>query len=328
MFTRRLFQVAAVMALAAAVPGTARSQDAFDRAKSLYLEAAYEDALALLEPSGPSSTADVHLYRALCLLALGRAGEADAAIARSIEADPLATAARQDVSPRVAALLADARRRMLPDIARRRVADGRVAYQQGDRLSATQRFEAAVVLLDDPTLVSQTELTDLRTLASGFLDLIRAQAAPPAPPPTAPAAASAATSAPAAAPAATSAPVAAPAATSAPAAAAVSATPPPASGTPPSNSNIVVSRPVALTQTLPPWRPPDLAWSRRELRGSMLLNIDARGQVTSAQMEQSVYPAYDRLLLEAARSWRYQPAMRDGQPTTAELLVPILLRPE
>ena len=60
----------------------------------------------------------------------------------------------------------------------------------------------------------------------------------------------------------------------------------------------------------------------------MLLNIDATGQVTSAQMEQSVYPSYDRLLLEAARSWRYQPAMRDGQPTTAQLLVPILLRPE
>ena len=308
MFTRRLFQVAAVMALAAAVPGTARSQDAFDRAKSLYLEAAYEDALALLEPTGPSSTADVHLYRALCLLALGRAGEADAAIARSIEVDPLATAARKDVSPRVAALLADARRRMLPDIARRRVADGRLAFQQGDRLGATERFEAAVVLLDDPTLATQTELMDLRTLASGFLDLIRAQGAPPAAPPAAP-----------------SAP---PAAPSAPAAAAAAASPPAASGTPPSNPNIVVTRPVALNQTLPPWRPPDLASSRRELRGSLLLNISATGQVTSAQMEQSVFPAYDRLLLEAARSWRYQPAMRDGQPTTAELLVPIILRPE
>jgi TonB family protein len=316
MFTRRLFQVAAVMALAAAVPGTARSQDAFDRAKSLYLEAAYEDALALLEPTGPSSTADVHLYRALCLLALGRAGEADAAIARSIEVDPLATAARKDVSPRVAALLADARRRMLPDIARRRVADGRLAYQQGDRLGATQRFEAAVVLLDDPTLATQTELMDLKTLASGFLDLIRAQSTPSLPSPAAPAAAPAATTT-TAAPAATTTTAAAP-----------SAPPPPASGTPPSNANIVVSRPVPLTQTLPPWRPPDLASSRRELRGSMLLNISATGQVTSAQMEQSVYPAYDRLLLEAARTWRYQPAMRDGQPTTAELLVPIILRPE
>ena len=121
----------------------------------------------------------MHLYRALCLLALGRTSEADAAITRSIEADPLATVARQDVSPRVASLLDNARRRMLPEIARRRVADGRLAYQQGDRAGATQRFEAAIRLLDDPTLANQSELTDLKTLASGFLELMRAQNAPP-----------------------------------------------------------------------------------------------------------------------------------------------------
>jgi tetratricopeptide (TPR) repeat protein len=199
MFTRRLLQVLALTVLAAAVPGTARSQDAFDRAKTLYLEAAYEDALALLDTPGPPGTADVHLYRALCLLALGRASEADAAIARSIEADPTATAARPDVSPRVAAMLADARRRMLPDIARRRVADGRLAYQQGDRLGATQRFEAAVRLLDDPSVANQSELTDLKTLASGFLDLLRAQSPPPAVAP--PAAVATVTPAPASAPA-------------------------------------------------------------------------------------------------------------------------------
>ena len=200
MFTRRLFQVVAVAVLAVAMPGIAQSQDAFDRAKTLYLEAAYEDALALLDTRGSGISADVHLYRALCLLALGRSSEADAAIARSIEADPLATVARQDVSPRVAALLADARRRMLPEIARRRVADGRLLYQQGDRLGATQRFEAAVKLLDDPTLANQSELTDLKTLASGFLDLIRAQSAVQAAPP-APLAAASATPSPAPAPA-------------------------------------------------------------------------------------------------------------------------------
>jgi TonB family protein len=59
----------------------------------------------------------------------------------------------------------------------------------------------------------------------------------------------------------------------------------------------------------------------------MLLTIDATGRVTNAQMEQPLYPGYDRLLLEAARSWRYTPAMRDGQPTTAQLIVPIVLRP-
>lgn len=49
MFTRRLFQVVAAGILTATVPGVARSQDALERAKTLYLEAAYEDALALLD---------------------------------------------------------------------------------------------------------------------------------------------------------------------------------------------------------------------------------------------------------------------------------------
>ena len=280
MFTRRFFQVVAAVVLAVAVPGTAQSQDAFDRAKSLYLEAAYEDALALLDPSGASSTADVHLYRALCLLALGRGTEADLAIARSIELDPLATAARQDVSPRVAALLTDTRRRLLPDIARRRVADGRLAFQQGDRVGATERFEAAMRLLDDPALANQAELVDLRTLASGFLDLMRAQAAPP-PVATAPAALPPAAAAGGASPpAGASSTPAASAAGSQPAATGASVTAAPAAGPP--AASLVVTRPVSITQTLPPWRPPDTAWSRRELRGTMLLNIDATGRVTSA----------------------------------------------
>jgi hypothetical protein len=314
MFTRRLFQVV-VVAVVAAMPGFALAQDTFDRAKTLYLEAAYEDALALLDTPGPAGTADVHLYRALCLLALGRAREADAAIARSIELDPTATAARQDVSPRVATLLAETRRRMLPDIARRRVADGRLLYQQGDRAGATQRFEAAVRLLDDPTLANQAELTDLRTLASGFLDLIRAQVAqtPPALAATAPA------------PANTAAPAGAPGASSGSA-----VTPTPATDTAavtPAAASSAITRPKVLSQTMPAWRPPDSSWSRRELRGSMLLSIDATGRVTAAQMEQTVYPGYDRLLLEAARTWRYTPATRDGQPTSSQLIVPILLRP-
>jgi TonB family protein len=311
MFTRRLSQVV-IAAVVAAMPGLVQAQDVFDRAKTLYLEAAYEDALALLEAPGPSGTADVHLYRALCLLALGRSNEADAAIARSIELDPMATAARQDVSPRVAALLADARRRMLPDIARRRVADGRMLYQQGDRAGATQRFEAAVRVLDDPTLVNQGELADLRTLASGFLDLMRAQAAPT----------------PAAAPAAT------------PALASVTATtaaanpgPPPAAPAAATEEGAAVpaaaavTRPKVLSQIMPPWRPPDSSWRGRELRGMMLLTIDATGRVTGAQMEQTIYPGYDRLLLDAARTWRYTPATRDGQPTESQLIVPIVVKP-
>jgi tetratricopeptide (TPR) repeat protein len=323
MFTRRFFQVVAATAFAAAMPGIVCAQDVFDQAKNLYLEAAYEDALALLDTRGPTGSADVHLYRALCLLALGRAAEADAAIARSIEADPLAGASRPDVSPRVVTMLNDARRRLLPEIARRRVADGRLAYQQGDKTGAVQRFEAAVKLLDDPALTNQAELADLRTLASGFLDLIRAQTAMPAAPPAPAAATNSQT------PAASQAPAAVP-----PPAAAATAAPRP--GTPagtaaapesaPATAAPVISRPTPISQPIPVWRPPDPSWRNRELRGSMLLSIDATGRVTAVEMEQSIYPGYDRLLIEAARTWRYTPAIRDGKPTTSQLIVPILVR--
>ena len=296
MFTRRLVQVMAAGVFTAVTSGLAQAQDAFERAKTLYLEAAYEDALALLDTRGPGGTAELHLYRALCLLALGRTSEADAAIAKTIEADPLATVARRDVSPSVAAMLDSARRRMVPEIARRRVADGRLLYQKGDRAGATLRFEAAIRLLDDPMLANQSELADLKALASGFLDLIRAQSVQPAAPtPAAPARA-----------AATPAPV----------------TPPAAPAPSPA-----VSRPTVVSQTLPPWRPPDPSWRNRELRGSVLLSIDAAGRVTSATMQQSVYPGYDRLLLDAARTWRYTPAMRAGLPTPSQLIVPIVIRP-
>ena len=323
MFTRRFFQVVAVAAVLAGAPGIARAQDAFERAKMLYLEAAYEDALALLETPGPGGTAaDVHLYRALCLLALGRTSEADAAIAKSIETDPLATAKRSDVSPRVAVLLENARRRMLPDLARRRVADGRLAYQQGDRLGASQRFETAIRLLDDPALANQSELVDLKTLATGFVDLIRAQSAvsavtPPAPAAigTTPAPATATPAAPAAAAPAPTTSTVPPAAT--PTTSAATATSP----------VVAVSRPTVLSQSMPPWRPPDPSWRSRELRGALLLTIDATGRVTNATMQQPVYPGYDRLLLEAARTWRYTPALRDGQPTPSQLIVPIVIRP-
>jgi TonB family protein len=201
-------------------------------------------------------------------------------------------------------MLADARRRLLPEMARRRIAEGRLAYQQGDRSGATQRFEGAIRLLEDPTLANQRELADLKALASGFLDLIRAQSAPA----VAPAAATP------------------PADVATPASAREPAAPAPAPA-PAAGQALAVSRPTVVSQSLPPWRPPDPSWRTRELRGSVLLSIDATGRVTSATMQQTVYPGYDRLLLEAARTWRYTPAMREGQPTPSQLIVPIVIRP-
>ena len=334
MHTSRLLPRSLGLAVAILISGAGsaglHAQDAaLEKAKSLYLDAAYEDALGVLDGSTTLTTADGHLYRGLCLLALGRPGEADAAITRSIEVDPQATAGRQDLSPRVAAIIAEARRRVLPDMAKRRVTRGRLLFQQGDRASAAAQFAGAIVVLDDPALAGQGELQDLKTLASGFLDLIRAQTPAPTPP------AAAAVSAPSPGPpsSATAAPR-VPDPASKPAAAATTAGPPAATpASPPAATSAnppaaapVTTRPIPISQVLPAWRPPDASAARQDLRGSVLVTIDPAGRVTSSVMQQIVHPAYDRLLLAAARSWRYQPATRDGQAIATQLVVPIVVQ--
>ena len=77
---------------------------------------------------------------------------------------------------------------------------------------------------------------------------------------------------------------------------------------------------------MPIWRPPDANTLRQALKGSVLVSIDPTGRVTNAVMQQVVHPAYDRLLLAAARSWRYQPATRDGQPIDSQVVVPVVLQ--
>ncbi len=77
---------------------------------------------------------------------------------------------------------------------------------------------------------------------------------------------------------------------------------------------------------MPPWRPADANALRQDLKGSVLVTIDATGRVVNAVMQQVVHPSYDRLLLAAARTWRYQPATRDGQPVESQLVVPIVLQ--
>jgi len=91
-------------------PGTVvRAQDDLGGAKTLYVNASYDEALAVLDKqaatagtSGPKAS-EIHHYRALCFIALGRTADADQAIAASVAADPftvpdtseLATSARR-----------------------------------------------------------------------------------------------------------------------------------------------------------------------------------------------------------------------------------------
>jgi hypothetical protein len=44
-------------------------------------------------------------------------------------------------------------------------------------------------------------------------------------------------------------------------------------------------------------------------------------------MIKSVHPAYDQLVLRAARNWVYQPAKKDGAPIASEKIVQIAVTP-
>jgi TonB family protein len=55
--------------------------------------------------------------------------------------------------------------------------------------------------------------------------------------------------------------------------------------------------------------------------------INETGSVESAAMLQPVDPEYDRLVLNAARTWAYQPARRDGAPVKFRKRIQIAISP-
>jgi TonB family protein len=88
----------------------------------------------------------------------------------------------------------------------------------------------------------------------------------------------------------------------------------------------VIVPPVALRQQLPGWVP-DPVSRATEFHGSVRVQISAEGKVTDAEMTKSVHPAYDQLILRAARGWLYEPARKDGVPIPSEKTVQIAVTP-
>ena len=109
------------------------------------------------------------------------------------------------------------------------------------------------------------------------------------------------------------------------------ALPPPApepAATPPAPAPapIVITKPVAIEETLPPWTPPPSAGTSL-FAGSLRVDISATGTVDHVEIVEPIHPAYDSKLLEAARKWRYQPALRDGTPIPSSKTVVVRLKP-
>src|SRR5262249_41107341 len=74
--------------------------------------------------------------------------------------------------PKLRTRFEETRRALLPGLVQRLYDDAKSSYDKGDP-SATRKFERLIAVLDDPDL-EDARLSDLRAVASGFIDLSKA----------------------------------------------------------------------------------------------------------------------------------------------------------
>lgn len=281
---------AAIIVLALLLFGPPRSgvaqQDTLQTAKALYASAAYEEALTLLEKLKPAATATadargIAQYRAFCLLALDRKVEAERAIEEIVAADPFFLPDASTTSPRVLTAFHLVRRRALGPVVQEKYAAAKTSFDNKDFKAAAEELDAVVRLLNDPDLEMTPTLSDLKLLASGFLELARAAAEPPPEPEPEP----------------------------------VKAPPPPAEPSFYHAGDTRVTPPVARRQDVPPWPTRELGpVGIVGRKGVLEVLIDETGRVTSAVVRQSIDRRFDEILVAAALNWEYRPAMLDGRP--------------
>ena len=275
-----------------------RESGSIATARELYASARYEEALALLNGLRPADLSDPReirtreQYRSLCLLALGRAEEAETAIAALVTTDPFYQPGEAEASPRVRSTFADVRQRLLPRLATERYAAAKAAYDRKAHADAERQFRDLLRLLDDPQMAGR--LSDLRTLTTGFVELAAAAAAPPPAPAPEPRVRTEPT--------------------------------PPAPAVPRepriySTDDEGVKAAVVVRQDVPPV-PASITSMARD-RAVIELVIDEQGRVASMALRMRVHPVYDTLLLNAAKEWKYKPATLDGTPVRYRKLLQV-----
>ena len=313
----------AVLAFATAVA----AEESLTAAKDLYASAAYEDALSTLTrlqastATGAPSAAQIDQYRAFCLFALGRTAEAQAVAESLIAKDPLLQLDEADASPRIVAMFADVRKRLLPGLTRDEYRTARASLDRKDFASAESQLTMTRRMLEEAQRIGSSDETmgDLRVLVDGFLDLTRSalEARATNLRSQATSAGVQAASPPTASPSAASPSATGPSTTdpslAAPARAALAPRTPAQPLQVYESSAADVVAPVALQQAMPSI-PPGLATMLSTIHRSGILDvtIDQQGNVERAVMRESVHPIFDALVVDAARSWRYRPALKDG----------------
>jgi TonB family protein len=296
-----------VVAMGLALPAAAQlvgqvgsmPQGPLNTAKDLYASARYDEALSVLNGLRLGEAVDrrtVEQYRSLCLLALGRASEAESAIASVVKEDPTYRPGESE-SPRVRATFTEVRKRLLPDLTTARYQIAKQAYDRRDWVAAEAQFRLVLALIDDPD--NSARLADLRVLTAGFLELSTRAAAPPPPPPVEPKPT-------------------APVAAAAPAPAAPAG---PVPGKIYTADDKEVTPPVVVRQEIP--RIPQATIAMARPRGLVDVVIDELGRVVGLTIRTSIHPTYDAQVLTAAKDWKYKPATLNGQPVRYRRLISI-----
>jgi TonB family protein len=276
----------------------ASAQDPIGAAKDLYASAAYEEALSALtsvtEHSAPDVVHQADQYRAFCLFALGRNAEAESAAESAIRHDPLAQLDQQDASPRIEAMFTLVRKRLLPGLIRDAYRTARAATEKGDLAAGVQQLTAVRSMLDQAKHLNAWDeaLDDINLLVDGFLELSRipAERGPAVVPLSQQPAAQA---------------------------------PVPGTDHPEGNASVIrsysapdadVTAPVVVRQEIPvvPRSLASMMDAGRKKSGILEITIDEAGAVQHAFMREPVNPMFDAWVIEAARSWQYRPARREG----------------
>src|SRR5436190_4726911 len=120
-------------------------EDNLAAARAAYIATEYEEALKILSAPADGSLADQSdVYRALCLLALGRMNEVDRVLRSIATRNPSFRMSETDVTPRMIALYDDVRRSTVEGSAREAYGEAKSHFDAGRFAEASSRFGSVV----------------------------------------------------------------------------------------------------------------------------------------------------------------------------------------
>jgi hypothetical protein len=289
---------------------TSAQQPSLTRAKQLYEQASYIEALAVLkQDSDAGDVVELQKYRALCYLALDAPGEAEQALEQLAVTRPFLTLDADEVSPRLVKLFDEVKKRTVAAAAKQIYQRARSSFDSGDLQTAAADFRDVVRLADSAPADQAELMAELKMLATGFVRLAEAPAKP--------------------AVEATSPTPAAPREPIAPAPSTVEhvATP---SAAPldmifDSTQSHVIP-PVPIHRVMAAWPELSSTW-RSTYKGLLEIVVGENGLVIAANMSESVHPTYDVRVLAATKTWSFRPATENGRPVKYRLKYPIEILP-